>query len=69
MNFNQRAAEPQLICTCNDFYRHSIEESIAAGCEDADEMMFDLGSQFRCEVCRPLINRLVLRKVAAEQGK
>ncbi len=59
MNFNQRAREPDLICTCSNLYRKDIQESIDLGCEDAEEVMFDHTTQFRCEVCRPIIDRMV----------
>lgn len=59
MNFKQREREPELICTCSDLYRQDIQASIDAGCEDAREVMFDQVTQFRCEQCRPIIERMI----------
>lgn len=59
MNFDQRAREPDLICTCSNLYRHDIQESIDCGCEDVGEIMFDQATQFRCEMCRPIIERML----------
>ncbi|MCB1683904.1 MAG: (2Fe-2S)-binding protein [Pseudomonadales bacterium] len=59
MNFKQRQKEPDLVCTCSDLYRNDIQASIAGGCEDAREVMYDHRSQFRCEQCRPIIDRMI----------
>ncbi len=59
MNFEQRAREPELVCTCNDLYRRDIQDSIDGGCEDVEEIMYDQMTQFRCEMCRPIMARML----------
>lgn len=59
MNHDQRAREPDLVCTCSDLYRRDIQDAIDGGCEDVGEVMFDLATQFRCGMCRPIIERML----------
>lgn len=62
MNLDQRAREPDLVCTCSDLYRQDIQTSIDGGCEDVGEVMYDHSTQFRCEMCRPIIERMLARR-------
>ena len=62
MNFNRRQADRECLCTCSDLSRAQIQDSIDLGCADADEVMFDLGTQFRCEVCKPIITRMIKKQ-------
>lgn len=62
MNHEQKAREPDLVCTCSDLYRQDIQDAIDGGCEDAREVMYDQATQFRCEMCRPIIERMLSRR-------
>lgn len=61
MNFYQQAKEADLVCTCSNLYGQEIQVSIDLGCEDAEEVIFDHATQFRCGVCRPIIETMVSR--------
>lgn len=59
MNFDRRAAEPNCICTCSDLYKSDINSPVKLGCKDAEEIMYDQSTHFRCELCRPIIERMI----------
>jgi NAD(P)H-nitrite reductase large subunit len=61
MNFERRAKEPNCVCTCSDLYKVDIASSIELGCEDAEEIMYDQSTQFRCGLCRPSIESMITK--------
>ena len=63
MDVNRKRADPLLVCTCSELYLSDIKESVERGCEDPEEIMFDHATQFRCEMCRPILDAM-LRKCA-----
>lgn len=68
MNYERMKNEPGLVCTCNDIYREAIVEEVGAGCEDAEELMYSIASDFRCGECKPIIERII-REEADKQNK
>ena len=59
MNYNRLKKDQNLVCTCNDLDRGTIQDAINYGCEDAEEIMFDQATFFRCEQCKPRIERMI----------
>jgi NAD(P)H-nitrite reductase large subunit len=59
MNYSRLKQDPTLICTCNDLDRDTIQDAINAGCEDAEEIMFDQATFFRCAECKPRIELMI----------
>jgi NAD(P)H-nitrite reductase large subunit len=61
---NLRRKTPGLICTCNDLYIDDLVDSITAGCDEAEDVMFDHNTQFRCVQCKPIIEKLIKKHEA-----
>ena len=61
MNFERRAKEPNCVCTCSDLYKVDIASSIELGCEDAEEIMYDQSTHFRCGLSLPIIERMIIK--------
>lgn len=51
MDVLRKAADPCLVCTCNDLYIDEIEEVIAFGEQEYREIFSVLGTQPRCGEC------------------
>lgn len=59
MNYNRLKKDPNLVCTCNDLDRDTFQDAINDGCEDAEDIMFDQATFFRCEQCKPRIEMML----------
>ncbi|MEZ5492071.1 MAG: hypothetical protein R3F50_17435 [Gammaproteobacteria bacterium] len=62
MDANRKRAEPSLGFTCNNLYFNDIKDSIERDCDEPDGIMFDHATQFRCEMCRPIHDAMLLRR-------
>jgi hypothetical protein len=47
------------VCTCSELYLDDINDSISQGWGAPKDVMFDLGTKFRCEMFQPQIQRLI----------
>lgn len=63
--YSSRKQMPAKVRVFIDFYREAIEEEVEIGCEEADEIMYSIASDFRCGECKPIIERII-RKVKGE---
>lgn len=61
MDTNRMRADRTLVCTCNDLHREDIKQSIDIGCAEPEEIMFDHATQFRCDMCRPILEIMIER--------
>ena len=61
MNFDRRAAGPNCICTCSDLYKSHINSPVKLGCEDAEEIVYDQSTHFRCGLSLPIIERMIIK--------
>ena len=62
MDVNLKRAEPSLGYTYNNLYFNDIKDSIERDCDEHDEIMFDHATRFRCEMCRPILDAMLLRR-------
>lgn len=60
MDVNRKRQNPGLICTCNDLYKDDILDSLDAGCTESEDVMYDHVTQFRCMMCKPELEEIII---------